>query len=98
MSYDVFGDNDNPAAEGFLEMGWWTDEQVNAVVDAIKALVGEPVYEDRDMAQGISVRFLQRLVLLQEAAGLPVPEELVREAHACLDAADPLRVSQREAE
>lgn len=80
MSYEVFGDNDNPAAEGFLEMGWWTDEQAKEVTDAVQALCDEKMYEGNEMSNGVSVRFIARLTLLRAAVGLPVDERLRREA------------------
>lgn len=72
MSYEVWGDGDydDGSAERLLDAGWWSSETVLEVQAAIKALAEEPVYENGDKANGISVRFLARLTLLKNAAEL----------------------------
>jgi len=80
MSYEAWGDGDDCDYDHLLEAGWWTDEQANEVVEAIKALESTPLYEAGQKANGVSVEFLMRLTLLRVAAGLDVPEPLVREA------------------
>lgn len=53
------------------------------VVSCIKDLVAEPVYEGGAMANGISVRFLARLTILQGEAGLiPTDGPLYKESEA----------------
>lgn len=88
MSYEVFGDGGDVEGERLLEAGWWATEQVEEVTAAVQALSDEPVYEDRQMAKGISVRFLARLTLLRHAVGLPTPDDLRREAEQMFAATD----------
>lgn len=80
MSYEAWGEPDEPDYDHLIDAGWMTEEQATEVVDAIKALVAAPVYEGGDKVNGISVEFLMRLTLLQEAAGLDVPDLMAKEA------------------
>lgn len=79
MSYDAWGDDD--ARE--LPDGCWHADQVAIVMECIKELMAEPLYEGGDKARGVSTRFLARLTVLQANAGLLEPSNpLVREAEA----------------
>jgi hypothetical protein len=66
MSWGAWGDDDPKD----VPEGWWTDVTVQVVQECIRDLLAEPIYEDRQMAKGISVRFLARLSILQGEAGL----------------------------
>lgn len=79
MSYEAWGDDD--ARE--LPEGCWYPDQVDIVLECIKELVAEPVYEGGKKENGISTRFLARLTVLQANAGLlEASHPLVREAEA----------------
>ena len=81
MSLEAWGDDDGAGDyDHLIDAGWWTSEQAREVVDAVKALAAETVYEGGEKANGLSVRFIMRLNLLQSAAGLEIPRELVDEA------------------
>lgn len=85
MSYEAWGDGDEDdgSADRLLDAGWWSSETVLEVQAAIKDLTEEPVYENGDKANGISVRFLARLTLLKNAAELiGYDDPLVVEARA----------------
>lgn len=82
MSYEAWGDDD--ARE--VPDGWWAEDSVQVVQGCIRELVAEPVYEGGKMENGISVRFLARLTILQGEAGLiPTDGPLYRDAAAALD-------------
>lgn len=53
-----------------------------SIVDAVKALVGETLYEGGEMQRGIAVKFLARITLLKSAVGIEQPQPLVEEAMA----------------
>lgn len=79
MSLEAWGDDN--AQE--LPDGCWGECQVSVVLDCIKELAGEQLYEDGQMAKGISTKFLARLTILQGEAGLiPTDSPLYREAEA----------------
>ncbi len=79
MSLEAWGDD---GAEE-LPDGCWYPDQVEIVLECIKELVAEPVYEGGRMENGISTRFLARLTVLQANAGLlEADNPLVREAEA----------------
>lgn len=88
MSYEAWGDDDDGFDSDRLhEAGWWPGEQAEEVTNAIKALRSEQVYEGGNKANGISVRFLMRLTMLEYAAGLKGDDDpLVVEARNALDA------------
>jgi hypothetical protein len=66
-----------------LPDGWWDEDTVDQVQEAVRRLVGETLYEGGQMANGISVRFVARLSMLQNAVGLmPDDNPLVIEATA----------------
>lgn len=52
----------------------------SSIVDAVKALVGETIYEGGDKANGIAVRFLARMTILKATVGLEVPTAMRDEA------------------
>lgn len=80
MSLEAWGDEGD---DHELPDGCWGPVTVECVVDCIKDLVAEQLYEDGQMAKGVSTRFLMRLTLLQCEAGLLEPDNpLVREAEA----------------
>jgi hypothetical protein len=72
--------DDGEDYDHLLEAGWWDDQKAEAVTNAIQALMATAIYEDRQMAKGISVEFIMRLNLLKSAAELDVSRELVDEA------------------
>jgi hypothetical protein len=43
---------------------------IEEIKEAIIALDREPLYEERDMRNGVSVRFLARMTMLKHKAGL----------------------------
>ena len=89
MSLEAWGD-EGDAQE--LPDGCWSECEVSVVQDCIKALVAEALYEDGQMAKGVSVRFLARLTILQGEAGLiPTDGPLYREAEAMFAAEQPHR-------
>lgn len=78
MSYEVWGEPDDGPE---LPDGWWDDDQVGGVVEAIKALSEETLYEGGDARAGVSVRFLARITHLRLRAGLMKDDDpLVMEA------------------
>jgi hypothetical protein len=86
MSYEVWGDDDAGDYDHLLDAGWWPSEQATAVTDAIKALRSETLYEGGEKANGISVRFLMRLTVLANEAGILAYEDpLVQEAIKALN-------------
>lgn len=79
MSYEAWGEPDEPS----IPEGCWGECTVSVVLDCIKDLVGETLYEDGQMAKGVSTRFLARLTILQGEAGLiPTDSPIYREAEA----------------
>lgn len=89
MSYEVWGDDGADEYDHLIDAGWWPSEQAEEVVEAIKALFAEQVYEDGDMAKGISVRFLMRMQMLKDAACMADPDDcFVAEARAYFAAED----------
>jgi hypothetical protein len=52
----------------------------SSIVDAVKALVSETLYEGGDKANGIAVRFLARMTILKATVGLEVPTAMRDEA------------------
>jgi hypothetical protein len=79
MSYEAWGEPDEPS----IPEGCWDECMVSVVLDCIKDLVSETLYEDGQMAKGVSTRFLARLTILQGEAGLiPTDSPLYREAEA----------------
>jgi hypothetical protein len=89
MSYEAWGEPDEPNGPE----GCWHSDTVEIVQRCIKELLAEPVYEDGQMAKGISTRFLARLTILRANADLldtqdPAQVRLLREAEAMF--AEPL--------
>ncbi len=83
MSYEVWGDGDDDNTDHLLDAGWWPGEQTAEVVDAIKALRAEPLYQNGRMVDGISTRFLMRITMLEVAAGIrPQDDPFAKEAMA----------------
>jgi hypothetical protein len=82
MSWEAWGD---PPDGPELPEGWWDEDQVAAMQEAIKALCNEMLYEGRDKNNGVSVRFLARMQILKLRAGLvSAGEPIVAEAMAML--------------
>lgn len=50
------------------------------IVEAVKALASETLYEAGEMQRGVSVKFLVRITLLKAAVGIEQPEAMVEEA------------------
>jgi len=68
MSYEAWGDGDDPNYDHLIDAGWWPSEQAAEVKEAIDALFAEPMYENGRKADGVSVRFLMRMTMLKVAA------------------------------
>lgn len=82
MSREAWGDEGDVQE---LPDGCWSECEVSVVLDCIKALVAETLYEDGQTAKGVSTRFLARLTILQGEAGLiPTDGPLYLEAEALL--------------
>lgn len=83
MSLEVWGDEPWDGPE--LPEGWWDDDQVASVQEAVKALCEETLYENGKKDDGVSVRFLARMSVLKLRAGLAKKDEpLIAEALALL--------------
>lgn len=83
MSYEAWGDDGVEEYDHLIDAGWWTSEQAEEMVEAIKALFAEQIYEDGEMAKGVSVRFLMRMHMLKDAACMAEPNDpFVAEARA----------------
>jgi len=80
MSYEAWGESyDGPE----LPDGWWDEEQVSGVKEAVKALCEETLYEDGKKENGISVRFLARMSVLKLRSGMAKADDpLIAEALA----------------
>lgn len=93
MSLEAWGDD----GDGMdVPDGWWGSDQVDDVVQAIKDLRAESVYEHGNKESGISVRFLARITMLEHMAGLrPASDPFVREADAMFAADAPPSERQR---
>jgi len=70
MSWEAWEDDDAKSNDELLPEGWWDEDTVGQVIDAIKALKNEPVYEDGKKENGISPRFFARITMIEEAAGM----------------------------
>lgn len=82
MSWEAWGD---PPEGPELPEGWWDEDQVMAMQDAVRALCAEMLYEGRSKDNGVAVRFLARMQVLKLRAGLVRPDEpIVAEALAML--------------
>lgn len=82
MSWEAWGD---PPEGPELPEGWWDEDQVMAMQDAVRALCAEMLYEGRSKDNGVAVRFLARMQVLKLRAGLVQPDEpIVAEALAML--------------
>lgn len=94
MIYDAWGDDGAGDYDHLLDAGWWPSEQAEEMVGAINALFAEPIYEDGETANGISVRFLMRMQMLKDAACMAEPNDpFVAEARAYFAAqAEPTRL------
>lgn len=78
MSWEVWGEPDEGPE---LPDGWWDDDQVSDVQEAVKALCKETLYEDGKKDNGVSVRFLARMNVLKLRAGLVTSDDpLIAEA------------------
>ena len=51
--------------------------QQERIWEAIKALRNEPLYENKNMADGIAVKFLARLTMLEVAAGMRPQDDIM---------------------
>lgn len=51
MSYEVWGEPEDPPE---LPDGWWDEDTVGRVQDAVKALASESLYEGGKMESGVS--------------------------------------------
>ena len=81
MSYEVWGDNDDSYPSDLIDAGWWDDDTVQRVQDAVRALMGERVYEDGQKDKGVSVQFIMRLnIVAAEVGVLGESEPIVKEA------------------
>jgi hypothetical protein len=81
MSYEVWGDGDDPDYDHLIDAGWWPSEQVEDVKAAVTALFIEPIYEHGRKENGVSHLFLCRMTLLKHAVGeLASDDPLVLEA------------------
>jgi len=82
MSYEVWGE---PEEGPELPAGWWDEDQVESVRDAVTALCNEMLYEGRNKGNGVAVRFLARMQVLKLRSGLAQPDDpIVVEALAIL--------------
>jgi hypothetical protein len=68
MSLEAWGDEPDYGPE--LPDGWWGDDQVAGVTEAVQALCSETLYESGNKDLGVSVRFLARMSVLKYRAGL----------------------------
>lgn len=81
MSLEAWGDEPDYGPE--LPEGWWDEDQVASVTDAVQALCSETLYEDGKKDGGVSVRFLSRMSVLKYRAGLAKADDpLIAEALA----------------
>ncbi len=81
MSLEAWGDEPDYGPE--LPDGWWNDEQVTGLTDAVQALCAETLYEGGKKDNGVSVRFLARMSVLKYRAGLATADDpLIAEALA----------------
>jgi hypothetical protein len=86
VSWEAWGDGDDGFdSRQLFDAGWWGPDDVADVKKRIVDLAQEPLYENGRKEDGVSVRFLMRLTLLKQAAGLDVPEQLASEARAALE-------------
>jgi hypothetical protein len=53
-----------------LPDGWWDEDQVKDVVESVKNLLDEQVYEDRNVLKGISVKMIARINVLAYHVGI----------------------------
>lgn len=53
-----------------LPDGWWDEDQVKDVVESVKNLLAEQVYEDRNVLKGISVKMIARINVLAYHVGI----------------------------
>lgn len=67
MSWEAWGD---PPDGPELPEGWWDEDQVSAMRDAVMALCNEMLYEGREKNNGVAVKFLARMQILKLRAGL----------------------------
>lgn len=82
MSYEVWGEPDDGPE---LPEGWWDEDDVAGVQEAVTALCKEMLYEGGKKDNGVSVRFLARMSVLRFRAGLAKKDEpLIAEALALL--------------
>ena len=87
MSYEVWGEPEDPPE---LPEGCWDEDQVHRVLEAVKELREETLYQNGRMAEGVSVRFLSRITMLLDACGLmsdPLQRAIVDDAERVLDSA-----------
>jgi len=74
MSWEAWGEQDEGPE---LPDGWWDEDQVTGVTEAVKALCEETLYEDGKKDSGVSVRFLARMSVLKLRAGLAKADDPV---------------------
>ncbi len=83
MSWEAWGSGEDMGMgdehDHLLEAGWWTDDKVKEVCDAIEALSAIAFYTT---SSSINPEIHMRIALLRNAAGLDVPPELLAEAEA----------------
>jgi hypothetical protein len=53
-----------------LPDGWWDEDQVKDVVESVKNLLAERVYEDGRIEKGISVKMIARINVLAYHVGI----------------------------
>lgn len=82
MSLEAWGDEDwNDGPE--LPEGWWDEDSVSGMQEAVTALCAETLYEGGNKDNGVSVRFLARMSVLKLRAGLAKADDpLIAEALA----------------
>jgi hypothetical protein len=79
MSLETWGDDGDIGSD--LPEGCMNEEQVKDLIEAINRVFAEPVYENSNKDNGISVRFLCRLQALKYYAGIePMDNNFVADA------------------
>ena len=88
MSLEAWGDEGDgmPPHEydALTDAGWLTPDDAEEIKELVRALVGEAFYENGVKANGVAVRFLMRMTLLQARVGLDVSPVMVEEAKAAI--------------
>jgi hypothetical protein len=89
MSYEVWGDGDDEhfeqVADRLIDNGWWDEDTVERVKDAVQKLRSETLYAGGRMQEGVSHLFLARITILSAEVGiLKEDDPLVIEAREIL--------------